>query len=207
MTSATAKLRGPLRKRESHLWDRHAEDWYVEPSWCSTRLFEAERFEGQVWDPACGMGRIAEAAAAAGLPWICTDLIDRGRGGNRDFLLETLRTSNIVSNPPFGIAEQFVAHALKLAERKVAMLLPANWVQGDKRSRWLETTPLRRVYFITPRPSMPPGTAITAGEKPGNGTTDYAWFVWLRGFDGAPEVRWLRRAQHQPSLEIGAMRQ
>lgn len=193
MTLATATLRGPLRKRESHLWARHAEDWYCEPEWVSGRLFAAENFEGLIWDPACGMGRIVDSAIRAGLPWICTDLIDRGRGGGRDFLSETLRPPNIVSNPPFGIAEKFVAHALRLAERKVAMLLPANWVQGDKRSRWLATTPLRRVYFITPRPSMPPGPAIEAGQKPGNGTTDYAWFVWLRGYDGAPEIRWLRR--------------
>jgi hypothetical protein len=73
------------------------------------------------------------------------------------------------------------------------MLLPANWVQGDKRSRWLQQTPLLRVWFITPRPSMPPGHVLEAGGKPGNGTTDYAWFVWLRGYDGTPEVRWLRR--------------
>lgn len=207
MTSATAKLRGPLRKRESHLWDRHPEDWYVEPAWCSDRLFEAERFEGAVWDPACGRGTIVVAARKAGLFAIGSDIASRTDlplCEVSDFLNcdEEATESNIVSNPPFGIAEQFVAHALKLADRKVAMLLPANWVQGDKRSRWLETTPLRRVYFITPRPSMPPGPAIMAGEKPGNGTTDYAWFVWLRGFDGAPEVCWLRRAGHQPSLSL-----
>jgi hypothetical protein len=40
---------------------------------------------------------------------------------------------------------------------------------------------------------MPPGHVLEAGGKPGNGTTDYAWFVWLRGYDGFPEVRWLRR--------------
>jgi hypothetical protein len=107
---------------------------------------------------------------------------------------------NIVCNPPFGIAEKFVARALTKASRKVAMLLPANWVQGDKRSRWLETTPLRRVWFIAPRPSMPPGAAIEAGQKPGNGTTDYAWFVWLRGFDGYPEIRWLHRDAAQQRL-------
>jgi hypothetical protein len=104
-----------------------------------------------------------------------------------------IKAANITSNPPFDVAEKFVEKALKLAERKVAMFLPANWVQGDKRSRWLAGTPLRRVWFITPRPSMPPGHVLAAGGKPGNGTTDYAWFVWLRGYDGAPEVRWLRR--------------
>jgi|SRR5438876_1766334 len=67
----------------------------------------------------------------------------------------------------------------------------ATWLQGDRRSRWLATTPLARVLFITPRPSMPP--AIMAGQKPGNGTTDYGWFIWSRGHTGAPQIGWLRR--------------
>jgi beta-xylosidase len=67
---------------------------------------------------------------------------------------------------------------------KVALLLPATWHLGDKRSRWLETTPLRRIWCLTPRPSMPPGAVILAGETPGGGTQDFAWYVWLRGYDG-----------------------
>lgn len=190
-------LRGPLRKRESHLWSRDPHDWYIEPEWCSARLFEAEAFTGRIWDPACGSGRIVVSARDAGLDAIGTDIVDRGfRQTCVSFLDcgDECREPNIVSNPPFGIAEKFVAHALNLADRKVAMLLPANWVQGDKRSRWLETTPLRRVYFLAPRPSMPPGAAIAAGQKPGNGTTDYAWFLWLHGFDGRPEIAWVRRS-------------
>jgi hypothetical protein len=50
-------LRGPLRKRKSHLRDRDPNDFYVEPEWCSMRLFEVERFEGRTIDPACGLGR------------------------------------------------------------------------------------------------------------------------------------------------------
>ena len=201
----TGPLRGPLRKRESHLWTRHQEDWYVEPKWVSERLFAVESFEGRVWDPACGSGRIVLSAKAAGLDTLGTDLVKRTNENFRNsinFLLCDANAGepNIVSNPPFSIAEKFVAHALALAERKVAMLLPANWVQGDKRSRWLETTPLLCVWFISPRPSMPPGPAIIAGQKPGNGTTDYAWFVWLHGFDGRPEVRWLRRDSKTTSL-------
>lgn len=191
-------LRGPLRKRDSHLWARHPEDWYVEPEWVSERLFAVEPFQGNILDPACGIGRIVVSARKAGYPAIGSDITRREPDAFDvvDFLkLSRSIEPNIVSNPPFGIAERFVAHALRLAERKVAMLLPANWVQGDKRSRWLETTPLVRVYFIAPRPSMPPGPAIMAGQKPGNGTIDYAWFVWdLEGPKRAPEIRWLRRS-------------
>lgn len=192
----TGPMRGPLRKRESSLWAREVDDWYVEPEWCSLRLFEEEKFEGAICDPCCGRGSIVISALKSGLVAVGSDLVDRGWDSTAtpaNFLDSLHRRDNFVCNPPFGIAEKFVEHALKLSHRKVAMLLPANWVQGDKRSRWLAATPLRRVWFITPRPSMPPGHVLAAGGKPGNGTTDYAWFVWLRGYDGAPEVRWLRR--------------
>ena len=194
------------RAKAAHVWARDPHDWYVEPEWVSKRLFEEESFEGGVLDPACGSGRIVRAAEAAGLVAFGTDLIEREGGcvGSWDFLSgdyprELLMAEaygpceNTVSNPPFKDAERFVRIALAITPRKVAMLLPISWLNGDKRSRWLETTPLRRVWIITPRPSMPPGAVIAAGHKPGQGTQDFAWFVFLRGYDGRPEIRWLRR--------------
>lgn len=202
----TGPLRGPLRKKESNLWEREKDDHYVEPPWVSARLFQDERFEGNVVDPACGFGNIVRSAIDAGLDAYGFDVVKRSEYclAERDFMdmrwLDARPVQNIVSNPPFGICDNskdrpkgFVELALERAERKVAMLLPANWVQGDKRSRWLATTPLRRVLFIAPRPSMPPGHVIAAGGRPGNGTTDYAWLIWLRGYDGRPEIGWLRR--------------
>lgn len=196
MTLASSPLRGPLRKRESHLWARDPGDWYVEPRWCSERLFEQIPFVQEVIDPACGMGRIVESARAAGHCAEGWDLVDRGfpRTKVRDFLGRDEKIANIICNPPFGIAQEFVEHALELARYQVCMLLPANWIQGDRRSRWLARTPLSRVLFITPRPSMPPGRLVADGVEPGNGTTDYAWFCWVRhATPGLPTVGWLRR--------------
>lgn len=190
----SSSLGGPLRKRESHLWRRHEHDFYVEPQWVSVRLFEFESFRGGIWDPAAGLGRIVLAARSVGLDVVASDIVDRGAADyTGNFFAASKRAPNIVSNPPFSIAEKFVKHALWLATDKVAMLLPSNWIQGDRRSRWLETTPLYRVWFIAPRPSMPPGEVITNGGKPGNGTTDYAWFVWQIGFSGARTFDWLHR--------------
>jgi hypothetical protein len=182
--------------KDAGIWARQGEDWYVEPEWCSKRLFETERFDGGIYDPACGMGRIVNSAHDAG--WIAfgNDIVSRGNYRAIDFLSNEgceCPTPNIVSNPPFDISEQFVKKALLFADQKVVMLLPATWHCGDKRSRWLETTPLRKVLFLTPRPSMPPGHVILAGGKPGGGTKDFAWFIWEQGFEGCPELGWLRR--------------
>ncbi len=185
-------LRGPLRKRKSHLWDRHPEDWYVEPDWANERLFEAEPFEGAILDPACGIGRIVKAARKAGLKCAGADLIRRAPGFRvGDFFQTTRSVANVVSNPPFRFAMAFVGHSLNLASNKVALLLPAGWVQSDERSRWLARTPLRRIWLLTPRPAMPPGTMV--GASRGNGTTDFAWLVWEQGYQGRPEISWLRR--------------
>lgn len=186
------------RERKSHLWARDEHDYYCEPKWCSERLFEVEKFEGDIWDCAAGMGRIVNSALSAGLGAYGSDLVQRDVAHYAWAPIDFLRCTkpwgqNIVSNPPFKIAEAFVKHALELAPKKVAMLLPANWVLGDKRSRWLELTPLARIYFITPRPSMPPGAVVEAGVEPGGGTVDFAWFVWSRGRIGPADVRWLRR--------------
>lgn len=203
----TPALRGPLRKRDSSLWAREAKDWYVEPPWVSERLFEVETFYGTICDPACGSGNIVAAARRSGLTAYGSDVVRRSElcGAVMDWLAPSEDDNfwghdNVVSNPPFKLCDDrktgthpFVDRCLNRARNKVALLLPSNWIQGDARSRWLETTPLYRVYFLSPRPSMPPGQVIEAGLKPGHGTTDYAWFVWLRGYDGAPEIRWLRR--------------
>ena len=37
----TTTLRGPLRLRSSHLWERDPLDFYVEPCWTADRLFHA----------------------------------------------------------------------------------------------------------------------------------------------------------------------
>ncbi len=185
-------------------WARDPLDWYVEPSWTSARLFEEERFDGNIIDPACGLGTIVENAQLAGLRAHGTDIVNRVGGPRRFFneidffdpdwiFLPFGTADNIVSNPPFRHADQFARRALQQAERKVALLLPSTWHPGDKRSRWLETTPLRRIWNLTPRPSMPPGTYLAAGGKPGSGTQDFAWYVWLKCYDGPVETRWLRR--------------
>lgn len=205
--ASTTPLRGPLRKRESHLWSRQPDDWYVEQPWVSLRLFEQEHFCGQICDPACGSGNIVRSARAHGFVTEGFDLVRRSGECSRemDWLAPPppgfSMFDNIVCNPPFKHCDDrktkthpFVERCLERARCKVALLLPSNWIQGDQRSRWLERSPLYRVWYISPRPSMPPGPAVAAGLKPGNGTTDYAWFIWLKGYEGEPKAKWLRRS-------------
>ncbi len=105
-------------------------------------------------------------------------------------MLCTDQFDNIVTNPPFDNARQFALHALKLVARKVAIIFPTARLNAAK---WLNATPLARIWFLTPRPSMPPGHVIAAGEKPGGGKTDFVWLVFDRGHNGNPTFGWLHR--------------
>jgi hypothetical protein len=166
------------RPRASHIWPRSSADWYTEPAWCSVRLFDVDTFVGAIHDPACGMGCIVDAASARGHEATGTDLVDRGFGfAVEDFATATALVDNIMTNPPFALARQFVEHALTLATRKVAVVFPTARLNA---ARWLQDLPLRRIWLLTPRPSMPPGEAILRGEKAAGGKTDFAWLVFER---------------------------
>lgn len=181
------------RAENSHIWAREEHEHYVEPEWCSRRLFEVEQFEGGIEDPCCGFGRIPIAAKARGhYPIRARDIVDRGYPGCevQDFLTSGDTLENVVANPPFDIFQPFALHALKVTRRKVALI----WlVRTLPAARWLQDTPLARIHLLTPRPSMPPGHVIARGEKPGGGKQDFCWLVWDRDHEGPPSIGWLHR--------------
>jgi hypothetical protein len=183
----------PLRERRSHIWAREAKDHYVEPAWVSDRLFQVEKFNGAIDDPCCGFGTILEAARRAGIIATASDLIDRGykHGRVEDFFVSTRPRDNIVCNPPFNIAPRFASHALQLTAGKIAIIFPT--ARLNAAHHWLKSTPLRRVWLLSPRPSMPPGDVIAAGKKASGGKTDFCWLIFERGWEGPRDLDWLHR--------------
>ena len=183
------------RKLNAHLWERHPDDWYVEPEGVSARLFDMEDFgdDPLILDPACGSGRIVRAAHEAGYAAVGADKVSRTIDCSHvcDFLTEKFAGFDwVVSNPPFSLCAMryrndppppFVVKALSVARVGVAMLLPLPWLAGATRSRWLASSGLARVLVCVPRPSMPPGPVIEAGEDPGGGEEDFAWFIFRKG--------------------------
>ena len=180
------------RPRRSHIFDRDDDDFYVEPAWCSERLFAVEPFAGLIWDPAAGSGTIPRAARAAGLSNFASDIADHGCGPRQDFLTASAPAEafDVVTNPPFRLARAFVERALTLGARKTAVVFPTSRLNA---ARWLEPLPLAKIYLLTPRPSMPPGEVIARGERPGGGRMDFAWLVFSHGHSAPPELRWLHR--------------
>jgi hypothetical protein len=173
--------------------NRETHDFY--PTWpAATRaLLAVERFEGAIWEPACGDGAISRELLAAGYAVTSTDLIDRGYGeGGRDFLMEWAPIApNIITNPPFRWAVEFVDRALQLTTGKVALFLRLAFLEGIGRGAWFPTTPLARVHVMSRRVPIQRGRLMQSNSGEGAGVIAFAWFVWDHGHRGAPALGFL----------------
>lgn len=171
--------------------NREKDDFYPTFPAATAALLTVEKFEGSIWECACGEGDMSRVLEAAGYTVISTDLIDRGYGEARvDFLMEWQpRAPNACSNPPFKLARQFIEKALALTTGKVAMFLRLAFLEGVERGAWIVTTPLARVYVMTRRVPMQRGRLKAEGD--GHGVIAFAWFVWEHGHVGPPALHFL----------------
>jgi hypothetical protein len=99
--------------------DLNGPDFFPTPRWATFALIENEKFDGEIWECACGDGTMSRVLEETGQPVRCTDLYDRGFSESGvDFLTPPSEADNIVTNPPYNCAEGFVASGVKQAKRK-----------------------------------------------------------------------------------------
>jgi hypothetical protein len=94
-------------------------------------------------------------------------------------------TQAIVTNPPFKLAEEFVAHALELCPL-VMMLLRLAFMESERRTGILEGRGLARIHQFRKRLPMM-HRAGWEGRKANSGMA-FAWFVWDRAYTGATSI-------------------
>lgn len=141
--------------------NREKDDYYPTPPEGIEALLAVERFEGLIWEPACGEGAISEVLKAHGYEVRSTDLVDRGYGTPRvDFLMEYQTAPNIITNPPFKLALEFCEQALALASKKVCMLVRLAFLEGQSRKPFFETAPLARIWVFSKRINCARGGGI-----------------------------------------------
>ena len=170
-------------------YDRVANDWYVEPRWAIDALLDVESFAGRSLDPSCGGGNIPKALHARGLHCDGSDIEDRNFGTTGlSFFDRTDDFDNVITNPPYGVIEEYVKHALSRTTGKVAVLARLALLEGMKRRTFLQASPLARVWVSSRRMSMPPGGSDIPAK---GGAIAYGWFVWEHGHVGPATVGWL----------------
>lgn len=197
-----AKRRDLFNKGEAY--DRGDDDWFVEPEWTVEAFARAEgrRLMLPVWDPACGGGNIPRTLLAKRFaPAVyCSDLVDRGyeHACVVDFLqtppyLPEPAPRAIVCNPPYNLAEAFVRRAINSVPY-VAMLVQAKFPYSQRRHRLFTQHPPARLYFLSDRPSMPPGALLRDGLiKAKGGKLDFMWMVWDKRSTGPTTAHWIRK--------------
>ena len=162
--------------------DREKNDYYATDPIAIKWLIKLENLSHNIWECACGEGHLAKPLIENGFNVKCTDLIDRGFGvGGVDFLKQSeIFNGDIITNPPYRYAQEFIEHALQLIPdgKKVCMFLKVQFLEGKKRRVLYDITPPKRVWVSTSR--------IQCGKN-GEFTDSmiaYAWYVWEKGYKG-----------------------
>jgi len=180
--------------------EERGEDLYETPIEAMRTLLALESFSLAVREPSVGRGAIMRPLEAAGYDVLISDLVDRSvvteHGecqGVGDFLKSSGPSKlyavgpDIVTNPPYGVANAYAAHALREHRPgKMALLLNLNFLAGFEdadRCFVMDRNPPSRVYVFTRRLPRMHRDGWT-GNKASN-QMNTAWFVWERNRDGS----------------------
>ena len=181
---------------EGHATRERAEyDYYATDPRAVELLLEQEEFERTIWEPACGEGHISKVLIEHGHKVISTDLIDRGYG---DGVINFLTCDapivhfpyDIITNPPYKYAMEFAEKALELVAKyqKVAMFLKLTFMESKKRKSFFQKYPPRTVYVSSSRLNCGLNGRFHVHSSK---AIAYAWYVWEKGFQCDPVIRWI----------------
>jgi len=201
--------RAGLRKAAGHAIgtktasaEERGDDLYETPIEAIRALLALESFSPTVLEPSVGKGAILRPLEAAGYEVMIADLVDRGISTRRgeaqqvgDFLAMRCAIkagADIVTNPPFGIANAYAAHAMReFRPAKMALLLNLNFMCGfdDADRRFvMDENPPSRVYVFTRR--LPMMHRDGWDGPTASSQMNCAWFVWERNVDGSYGNGW-----------------
>lgn len=172
--------------------NRMKHDFYPTPSSTTEALMKRESFDGIIWECASGEGDMSKVLEKYN-KIISTDLRkDKNIYGRKkfDFLNHKpdFEFQNIITNPPYKYAKEFIKTALLFPNtKKVAMLLKLVFLEGITRYDFFKETPLKKVYVFCRR------QPIKCQSYKGNNSSmiAYAWFVWDKDYKGNPQIEWI----------------
>jgi len=155
-------------------------DFYQTHYSITEQLLEVEEFDYDktILEPACGKLAIVKILEKCFKKVVKSDI---QLGINfLDFYKFTKQIGYIITNPPFSLSFEFIQKAKEIATEKFAMLLPLNYLHGQKRYEEKifrdEKYPLTKVYIFTRYPLLT--DEIRDDGKYKTGMIAYAWYVW-----------------------------
>jgi hypothetical protein len=175
-------------------------DYFPTPPWATRALCEwiansvGETHMMQnltAWEPACGEGHMAKPLDEYFASVTASDVMDYGYAKQEvlDFLFCGPREADwIITNPPFRLAEQFVATGLARCTSGVAMLVRTAFLESVGRYEGLfKPYPPSAVLQFSERVPMHKGKLTATGST----ATAYCWVVWRKRHKGLTEFGWI----------------
>lgn len=175
-----------IQKRDEH-------DYYATEPKAGELLLSLDSFS-DIWECAAGGGHLAEVFRQHNLLSRATDKYDQGYMFNSTELVDFLEydgtwSGDIVTNPPYKYAGQFIEKAMSILEdgRKLALFLPIRYLASKSRRAIFEKYPPYKVWVSSSRLVCAVGGdfASTKGSA-----VDYAWFIWHKGYDRETRLGW-----------------
>jgi hypothetical protein len=173
-------------KKES----RQEFDFYPTPEDLTEGLLQMEDFTGSIWECASGNGRISRVIERVypdrkiHSSDVRTDDTVYGDRGVNFLKCYHHPVDNIITNPPFIHATEFILIAKKIARYKIAFLLKLAALGGDDRYQrvWSDKKfPLKKIIVFVNRVDF-------LGF--GGASIEYAWFIWDKYYLGEPAITW-----------------
>lgn len=172
-------------------------DDFPTPPWATRGLIEhildnkRELATMSCLEPACGVGHMAKVLNEYFGEVHCYDAYEYGYASVRDFLEYPYQANTydwVITNPPFRLAEEFVAQALNVARKGVAILARTVFLEsvGRYEAIFRESPPTKFAQF-SERVPMLKGRL----DPKATTATGYAWLVWEQQASGFPRLMWV----------------
>jgi len=171
---------------------RKKSDFYETPYSLTQQFLDATQWNkaASTLEPACGDGAIVKVLFKNNFTNITAYDVEV------NFLTETNKYEQIITNPPFSLAKQFIFKSKEISE-KFALLLPLSYLHGKERYDTVYSDrefPLDSVYVFTRYPML--GDKLREDGKYNTGMMVYAWFLWDKNSENQePVIRWLDNQQ------------
>lgn len=179
--------------------ERELNDFYATSPEAAHLLLKEEKFKPYIWECACGAGHLAKVFKLYGYNVYATDIIYHGYGlPGIDFLKvkredAVLTHTDIITNPPYSLAKEFVEHGLELLPDggKLAMFLKLTFLESKSRKELFLTTPPYRLYVSSSRLQCAKNGDFQKYSKGVGTAVAYGWYVWIKGFKGNTTIHWI----------------
>jgi hypothetical protein len=174
--------------------EREKDDYYATDPLAATMLMSLEELNHNIYEPSCGEGHLSKVFELAGHNVYSTDLIDRGYGiGGIDFLKRTESfDGDIITNPPYKYAKEFIEKALEITNdgSKVIMFLKLQFLESKGRKKLFTENPPKTIYVSSSRITCAKNGDFIAMKDGGGSAVCYAWYVWIKGYKGDTTLKW-----------------